>query len=339
MRRFQRIIFILLSIIMVVAIIFLLGPIPDFEKITYEELPSLNLELVELEEFIEDRNRQLPNLKPDNGSYIVWADSLPKKTTYSVVYLHGFSASPAEGDPTHKAFARRYGMNLYAPLLPQHGIEDPEAFLNLTPVSLIEAAREALTIGRLLGDSVILMSCSTGSTLSLYLAAKHPELVRALIMYSPNIELDNPAAKLITGHWGHELTQMIQGKYRSFSELEGTETDKYWTITYRTEGLIALQNLIDQTMGDELLSCISTPYFIGYYYQTEEESDHVISVPRILQFHSISSTEPNLKRIKAFPHAGAHVITSPIKSKDVQSVQNETYAYAEEVLGIKPIKR
>ena len=39
-------------------------------------------------------------LKPDNEARIVWADSSRQKTAYAIVYLHGFSASLGEGDPT-----------------------------------------------------------------------------------------------------------------------------------------------------------------------------------------------------------------------------------------------
>jgi alpha-beta hydrolase superfamily lysophospholipase len=47
-------------------------------------------------------------------------------------------------------------------------------------------------IAKKLGKKVIIMSTSTGGTLSLQLAAAFPEIA-GLVMYSPNIEINNAA--------------------------------------------------------------------------------------------------------------------------------------------------
>jgi hypothetical protein len=45
-------------------------------------------------------------LKPGNEARIVWADTAqPKKTKIVFIYVHGFSASPMEGDPLHREVA------------------------------------------------------------------------------------------------------------------------------------------------------------------------------------------------------------------------------------------
>ena len=42
----------------------------------------------------------MKGIKPDNQARIIWADSSKKeKTKIAFLYLHGFSASQAEGDP------------------------------------------------------------------------------------------------------------------------------------------------------------------------------------------------------------------------------------------------
>ena len=43
-------------------------------------------------------------------------------------------------------------------------------------------------------------------------------------------------------------------------------------------------------------------------------------------------TPENLKKEKALPETGDHVIGSPIKSKDVASVLNETLSFGKEIL-------
>ncbi len=57
---------------------------------------------------------------------------LKNKTEYSLVYLHGFSASQAEGDPVHRNIAKLFGCNLYLSRLAEHGIDTAEPMMNLT---------------------------------------------------------------------------------------------------------------------------------------------------------------------------------------------------------------
>ncbi|MEO1413545.1 MAG: alpha/beta fold hydrolase, partial [Bacteroidota bacterium] len=255
----------LLLILLLGAIV--VGPRSHFEPVG-TVLPQLELDLEEVEAFVAHQEAHLQNLKPDNGSRIVWADSL-RRTPYAVVYLHGFSASPVEGAPLHREFARRYGCNLYLPRLAGHGLDDRESFVDLTPEALMASAREALAIGQVLGEKVILMSCSTGSTLSAFLAAAQPEAVDALLMYSPNFALENPATQLLTGPWGLQIARAtIGGKYRSIQLPENCHP--YWTITYRVEGLVALQGLLDQTMNEKTYRGVMQPFFLGYYYKNEE---------------------------------------------------------------------
>ena len=51
---------------------------------------------------------------------------------------------------------------------------------------LIHEAKEAIAIAKAIGDKVIVIGCSTGATLTLYLAAKDQDLA-GLILLSPNI--------------------------------------------------------------------------------------------------------------------------------------------------------
>ena len=187
-----------------------LGPRMKFATINPIPQP-LELTINELDDFLEKRESKVANLKPNNQSRIVWNDSLHQKTPYSVVYLHGFSASPMEADPIHLEFAKRYGCNIYLPRLTGHGIDDIESFKNLEPQELVESAQEALAIGALIGEQVIVMSCSTGSTLSIYLAATQPEKVSSMIMYSPNINLYDSKTKLLTAPWGLQLAKWMRG--------------------------------------------------------------------------------------------------------------------------------
>ncbi len=311
---------------------FFLGPKPDFEDFN-GQLKQISIPLNELTDKITAQEANIKNLKPGNQSMIVWADSI-RKTEYSIVYLHGFSASPKEGDPIHKEFAKRYGANLYVPRLEGHGIEDDNAFKDLTPKAYIESAKDAIAIGKLLGEKVILMSCSTGSTLALYLAGENPDDFHGLIMYSPNIDLHDGKSEMLTMPWGGQLSSMIMGDNITVPKFKDTDLGKYWTATYSTKGVVSLKYLLEHSMTEEVLSKVKQPYLLGYYYKDETHFDDVVSIDKMKWFHKISATPANQKRLIAFPDVGAHVMTCDMESKDLESVRKESFSFAEEVLGL-----
>ena len=329
-----KILKILAGIVLLAGGIFFLGPRPKFELVD-PVMPELNLMLSEVEDFVINKDLNRTYLKENNQSRLIWADSM-RQTEWSLVYLHGFSASPMEGHPTHEAIAKRFGMNLYIPLIHGHGLENRDSFAELTPSDMINSAKEALAVGKILGKKVLLMSCSTGGTYSIYLASHHPDLVDAMVMYSPNIQLYNPSARLLTGPWGKELGYQIGGQHRVIYEDESDVKGKYTTRTYRIEGVIALQALLNQTMKSEIFEQVKTPYFLGCYYESEEEQDFVVSVDAMRDFYEKSATPEAMKAFMPFPNTKNHVITSNIHSEDYQSVIEETAVYLTNVLGLAP---
>jgi len=338
MKWIKRIVVALLLLVAILTLTYILGPQTQFETVS-PDLPTLSLSLEQLEGYLATKEAQVANIKPENESRIIWADSI-RQTEYAIVYLHGFSAGVMEGAPLHMETARRYGMNLYLPRLSKHGIANKDIFTELTPAQLINDAKEALVIGRKLGKKVILMSCSTGSTLGIYLQAHHPDIF-AHVMYSPNIALFDPTGKMLSGPWGLQIVRKVMGEYRipkpdkePKPDSIQAKIDRYWTGTYRVEGLVALQALIDQTMTNAVFEKVNQPYFLGYYYQNDTAQDMTVSVEAMLDFSSKTKTPDASKRLVAFPDAGAHVINSPLISKEYDRVQDETFRYFEEVLGI-----
>lgn len=328
----------LVGIVIVLALLtggYYFGPSVSFAEVN-PRVELIDIPLEELEAFIESNERLVAGIKPDNQSRIVWADSV-RQTEYAIVYLHGFSASPMESNPVHIEMAQKFGFNIYLPRLSQHGLEDIDAFKDLTPSSLMESAKDALAIGRLLGKKVILMSCSTGGTLSIYLAANNPDLVHAQILYSPNIEIADPTAKLITGPWGEQILGKVIGEYRISEEGIGTPIEQYWNLRYHSQGLLALQALLDQTMTPETFEKIRQPYLLGYYYKNENEKDNVVSVNAMMDFQQATQTPDGFKLESPFSEVGNHVIASDMQSKDIQSVINITEYFLEDILKIAPL--
>lgn len=325
------------SLVIVLGIVYMAGP--KFPKpILNNNLPEINLQANEIESYIRNKESKL-KIKPDNESRIIWAnDSLKNKTSYCLLYLHGFSASWFEGEPVHTDFARRYGMNLYLPLLASHGIDTTEALIDMTPDRLYESAKEALVVAHALGEKVIVMGTSTGGTLMLKLAADFPELVDGLILLSPNIAINNSASFLLSKPWGLQIARKVyKGNYRITNTDFTSEDCHYWNCKYRLEAIVYLQQLVESTMKKEIFNKVKLPVFMGYYYKDEANQDKIVRVDAMLKMFEQLGTPENQKQKVAFPEAGDHPIGSKLFSKAWKEVELASYQFAEEKLGLKPI--
>ena len=305
----------------------LAGPRPSFPDFD-GKLPELKMTLSEVDDYVKNKDADIPDLKPDNESRIFWADSI-RKTEYAFVYLHGWSASWKEGEEIERALSERYGFNLYAPLLAGHGRADSSSFKNLTPKKLIDSAKEALAIGKLLGEKVILLSCSTGSTLSNYIAAENPDDVYAQLMFSPNIDIYDSNSELLTAPWGKQLTHLILGDYKILHPPPGAA--QYWTTAYSTDGLICLKSLIEKTQTSFFWNKINQPLFMAYYFKDEDHQDHVVSVDAMNDFYNEISTPENRKRKVAFAE-GNHCLISAFHVKNLNPMKEAAFSFMEEVL-------
>ncbi len=326
-------IFVILALLV---IFYLLGPHPSSPKYA-AQLPPLPSDLAALNHFVQE-NESHHKIKPDNEARIVWInDSTKEKTEYAIVYLHGFSASQKEGDPVHRNIARKFGANLYLSRLAEHGIDTSEQLINLTADEYWASAQEALAIGKQIGKKVILMSTSTGGTLAIKLAATYPDDIAALILLSPNIAINDPFAWVANNPWGLQMARLVKhGKY-NVAEDDRPVYKQYWNKPYRLEAVVALQELIESTMNKDVFQLVKQPVLLLYYYKDEIHQDSVVKVSAMLSMYDQLGTPDSLKRKKPMPKTGNHVIASPIKSHDVEGVQNEIEKYMVEILGMKPV--
>ncbi|MCB0670117.1 MAG: alpha/beta hydrolase [Saprospiraceae bacterium] len=330
MQTLKRSLFFLLSFLATLLIVYLVGPradrpslLPDIHSRSMADLSA---------RLAEEKKSTL--IKPGNEASVFWIDTPGIKTEYALVYLHGFSASRGEGDPIHLEFARRYGLNAYLARLDQHGLDEEEALLSLTPESLLESAKEAIAFGKLMGEKVIVMSCSTGSTLAIYLAAANPDWIDALICYSPNIDTYNQATHLVDGPWGQQILRLAEGgRYHTWEASE--EVQKYWTTSYRNEAIVDLRQLLDETMQPDVFRKVKQPFLLLYYYKSEMEQDQTVSVPAMLEMFDELGTDADHKMKMAVPNAGHHVLASKYHSQDLESVRKYTFRFAEEILQLK----
>lgn len=320
------------GIILLLIVCYIIGPKPSkplFEapQITLPSSPAV------LEQQINDTEKGVKGIKPDNQARIVWADSSRKeKTKIAFLYLHGFSASQAEGDPVHKDLAKKYNANLYLARLAEHGIERGDStMINLTTDNYVASAERALEIAKKLGDEVVVIGTSAGGTLTLFLASRHPE-IKAVVLYSPCVKLYDKTAFILNKPWGLQMARIVTGGTMKKYDAESEAHANYWETHYRIEALVALQNLISYTMSPSLFAKIKCPVFLAYYYKNEQEQDKTVSIPAMLKMFEELGSPQDLKRKMAFPLAGEHVIGSYIRSKDWKGVESETDKFLTEIV-------
>jgi pimeloyl-ACP methyl ester carboxylesterase len=333
----KKILIITMSTFFVLVLVYISGPKLPFQELN-NRLPSIHLQTSEVEAFVREKESKL-KIKPDNESRIIWAsDSLKSKTSYCLLYLHGFAACWFEGNPVNLDFAKRYGMNLYAPLLASHGIDTTEALADMTPSRLYDSAKEALVIAHFLGQKVILMGTSTGCTLGLKLASEFPELINGLILLSPNIELAEPLAIIGPRPWGLQLGRFVfKGKYRITNQDFSSEDCHYWICKQRLEAGIYLQQLLEATMNKRTYSKVCKPLFMAYYFKDQEHQDMTVKVSAMLKMYNQLGTPENLKQKIAFPGAGCHPIGCKLFSGAWKDIELASFSFAEAKLGLLPI--
>lgn len=330
----MRLLKIVLGLFLIIYIVYLLGPHPE-KPVYADALPAVPAEPTVLINYVHQEESK-HQVKKDNDAEIVWADTSKKKTPYAIVYLHGFSASKMEGAPTHLNVAKKFGCNLYLARLSQHGIDTTEELMNMTADNLWETAKQAYAIGKQLGDKVILMGTSTGGTLALQLAATYPD-VAGLILYSPNIAVNDPNAWLLNNPWGLQIARMVKGTNYNIIPSDSVYA-KYWNTKYRLEALVSLEELLENKMTKATFQSIKQPVLTLYYYKDEQHQDPVVKVSAIKAMFDQLGTTKELKRAVAMPNTGNHVLGSPILSKDVAGVEQQTIGFLQEIMHLNPIK-
>ena len=255
-------------------------------------------------------------LKPGNEARVIWADSTqPKKTKIVFMYVHGFSASPMEGDPLHREVAKKFGANLLLARVAGHGVPDSDStYATVTADDYYQSVENYYAIAKKLGDEVVVLGTSFGGAMSLVLAANHPE-IKALMLYGPCIAIKDPNATLLDNPWGLQMAHLTTGSdYRDIPVMAPGHAEN-WSLHYRLEGVVAVQNLLTHAMTKEVFEKVKIPVFMGYYYKDEAHQDNVVSVVAMKEMYAALGTPAALKREEAFPNSGNHVITSNLLGK------------------------
>ncbi|MBX2810883.1 MAG: alpha/beta hydrolase [Myxococcales bacterium] len=211
-----------------------------------------------IEEALAHRERTRAHPMQDTEARIVWAETPYQTTEWSVVYVHGFSASRQETAPFAEEVAEALGANRFEARLSGHGQSGVELG-QTTAEDWIRDTREAIQIGRKLGERTLIIGVSTGATL-VSLIAVHDDLIRssdALAFISPNFGPKDSSANLLLWPWATTWIPWVIGDTRSW-DPQNHEHGKYWTTSYPVAALFPMMAVV-RAAEDSLVERIKTP--------------------------------------------------------------------------------
>jgi alpha-beta hydrolase superfamily lysophospholipase len=257
-----------LALVLLVLLAFLLDPRDHLANPAVATPPALG---ADLDAYLANAEAAVPNIRDGAQKRIVWAGAKGQKTPFSIVYLHGFSASSAEIRPVPERLAAALGANLYFARLKGHGQDGP-AMATASVQDWLNDAAEAMEIGRALGDRVIVIGTSTGATLVTIVAQDNAmrQGLAGLIFVSPNFGVAALAGKILDMPYARIWGPWVAGAQRSFAP-HNAEHGLHWTTSYPTAALFPMAQLVRMAKRVDH-SAIQTPVLTLY-----SPNDQVVS--------------------------------------------------------------
>lgn len=271
------------------------------------KLPS---DLSQLDAWLADQEAKLDIIDGAEKT-IIWSQT-KQKTQYSVVYLHGFSASRQESAPVADIVATSLDANLFYTRLTGHGLQD-NGLVECTSEDWKKDTLEAIGIGQQLGHKVIIIAKSTGATLATWLMQQEAvatEHIAALVFLSPNFSPNSRAAYLldIVGDMGLKLIETLAGKTYSWEPPTPLQA-KYWTYSYPYTALAHMIRLVKEVMKIDKAS-IEVPTLMVYSPQ-----DAVVSPSAIEEsFAQWGGAQKSLHTFELSESPNQHVLAGNIVS-------------------------
>lgn len=260
MRNFGKLIGrFLLAVIVVIGLIFAFAPKEPVDRMAGFDAASLG---DDLDAYLAKSEARFTDIVPTTEKEIIWAGEKGAKTPLAVVYIHGFSATKFEIRPVPDQVAKALNANLFFTRLAGHGrgsaaMAEPDAGDWITDL------REALAIGRRLGDRVLVISTSTGGTLAA-IAATDPDMskdVAGMVFVSPNFGIDKTASFILNlplvRYWG----PVVAGEERSF-DTRNADHQRLWTTRYPTVSTIPMEALVQEALTLDYTQAIPPALFI-----------------------------------------------------------------------------
>jgi esterase/lipase len=230
------VLWIVLGFVGLIAAIALLGPRePVVTDVHFDETQLDD----GVDAWLARQEARFDDIVADTEKRVIWVDAPESKADWAIVYVHGFSASSEEVRPLPDDVARALGANLIYTRLTGHG-RPGHAMAEGSVQAWMEDLAEALAIARRIGDRVMLMGTSTGATLATL--ALHEDMgqgVDGVVFISPNYQVQDPAAVLLTFPAARWWAPLVAGRERGFT-ASSADHDLYWSTSYPTVALLPM---------------------------------------------------------------------------------------------------
>ncbi|WEF22885.1 alpha/beta fold hydrolase [Paracoccus sp. S3-43] len=185
-------------------------------------------------------------VRPEVASALHWAGQPGRIADIAILYVHGFSASPAELRPLPEQVARNLGATLLAIRLTGHGMDGAD-LAEATAQDWWQDLALGLGAARRMGRRVVVIGMSTGATLAA-LAARDPRLGRMMdgaILISPNFRLRARTAWLLDLPFARGLIRLAGDPQRCFTTRNDLHRAR-WTSCYPLSATLAVGTLLRQ---------------------------------------------------------------------------------------------
>lgn len=315
----QRVLVLLLVLILLGAAAYVLGPRNDFGPSMPSPRQQPPQDIAQLSDWIQKSESAFADIKPGNAKGIVWASAPGQRTRWSVVYIHGFSASRLETAPLAEVVASQLGANVFYTRLTGHGRASGDAMGDATPQDWMSDTLEAVQIGQTLGERVLLISCSTGGTLATWLGTSADAAkVSAHVFVSPNFGPKDKRSEIINAPWGRKIALWVQGATRSWTPESAQEANA-WTPSYPTKAIFPMMALV-KSVRDSDLSLFQTPVLVLY-----SERDETVDTTELkAAFTRLGSARKSIEPVAYSKSKGQHVLAGAIKDPDAVAPMTET---------------
>jgi esterase/lipase len=271
-----------------------------------------NPRLPSLEKIQEDLARESTiELKPSNEKEVHYHNQEVQKTKYSIVYLHGFSASRNELFPYPKNLATELKANVYSTRFTGHGTLLSSKLGEAKLKNWYNDALVSLAWGLELGEKVILSANSTGAPFALWLATHFPDKICCLLLTSPNMGPKHAMSDLLLYPGAESMTRLLLGKNHKRALIHPLQK-LYWHNRYPSKAIITMMKAVE--MARTLpLEKLKMPTLILYSKQ-----DETVDIDAITELYDRIGSEK--KKIVHIQAASGHLlggISSPQSDNDI----------------------
>jgi alpha-beta hydrolase superfamily lysophospholipase len=236
----------LLCVLFGAVLVYLWGPRVSVDVEVWDEaLPGLD----EISNHLLEQEAGVEGLLPECRKRIEWAGEAGVATPISFVYLHGFSDSNRLQGESISRIAAEFGGNVYYARYAGHGYESEAGVEALGSATLQEWADdsvEALRVGQLLGEKVVVVAFSTGAPLGVWASTKLADGAApdALVLISPNFGLADRNTELAIGPWGKTVVRLFCGEVNEYGTppvggMDGMH-ERFATSKYGSEAIVTM---------------------------------------------------------------------------------------------------